>query len=138
MAAFKGGIDLESEASGASGPVALLNSLDVNERVLAVGFSNPFYVNRTPAYSTVWDNNPLDEIAAALPDSPQLWGRELADSNFTVLILNREMLQLWRVSGWSHLAATEAQLDAMERSLAGSRLDAGGPDNPYRVYRLPQ
>ena len=75
---------------------AALGTLFEGERVLAVGWSTPFWLppGTNLRWSTVWDTNPA-EIALAQPD-PLAWLRE----RFELVLLDEGMLRRWEASGW--------------------------------------
>lgn len=75
---------------------AALATLFPGARVLAVGWSAPFWLTAASPlrWSTVWDTNPMEE-AMRQPD-PGAWLAE----RFDLLLLDEPMLQRWKDSGW--------------------------------------
>lgn len=69
-------------------------------RVIAAGYSAPFYVARRIEWNTVWDRGPLDQIAREAPGDPTAWRAKLHALGFTHLVIDPTMLSVWARSGW--------------------------------------
>ena len=74
--------------------------LPADAKVLAVGYSTPFYLARRVAWNTVWDRGVLDRVADASPGTPGVWGAKLRELGFTHVVINPTMLVVWTKSGW--------------------------------------
>jgi hypothetical protein len=75
-------------------------ALPAEARVLAIGYSTPFYLRRPIAWTTVWDRGALDAVAAQNPGTPGVWGAKLRELGYTHLIVQPTMLVVWTQSGW--------------------------------------
>lgn len=74
--------------------------LPESARVLAVGYSTPFYIAREISWNTVWDRGALDRVAEQSPGTPAAWGARLRELGFTHVVINPNMLVVWARSGW--------------------------------------
>lgn len=75
-------------------------ALPADARVLAVGYSTPFYLSRPIAWNTVWDRGPLDRVADAAPGTPAAWGARLRELGYTHVLVHPTMLVVWKRAGW--------------------------------------
>ena len=75
-------------------------ALPAEARVLAVGYSTPFYLARPIAWNTVWDRGALDRVADAAPGTPASWGPKLRELGYTHVLINPTMLVVWKRAGW--------------------------------------
>jgi hypothetical protein len=74
--------------------------LPADARLLAVGFSTPFYILRPLSWSTVWDRGAFDRVIDAAPGTPAAWGPRLRAEGFTHVVIDPVMLEVWMRSGW--------------------------------------
>ena len=75
-------------------------AIPAEARVLAVGYSTPFYLGRPIAWNTVWDRGALDRVADASPGTPAVWGAKLRELGYTHVLINPTMLIVWKKAGW--------------------------------------
>lgn len=75
-------------------------AIPAEARVLAVGYSTPFYLGRPIAWNTVWDRGALDRVADASPGTPAVWGAKLREIGYTHVLINPTMLVVWKKAGW--------------------------------------
>lgn len=95
-------------------------------RVLLLGEARPFYLRRGGEYATVWDRGRLSRIVRAHPGDPDRWRRELAEAGFTLLLVDRNMIDRWRRDGWWDRTLDEAAIDRLLESLVPLRRFAYG------------
>lgn len=95
-------------------------------RVLLVGEARPFYLRRQGEYATVWDRGTLSRLVREHPDDPARWRRELVDSGFTLLLVDRNMIERWRRDGWWDPRLDADSIDALLESLVPLRRFAYG------------
>jgi hypothetical protein len=75
-------------------------AIPAEARILAVGYSTPFYLGRPITWNTVWDRGALDRVADASPGTPIAWGAMLRELGYTHLLINPTMLVVWKRAGW--------------------------------------
>lgn len=69
-------------------------------RILLVGESRAFYLDRPGEYASVWNRGRLSELVGAEPDDPDAWRRSLREQGFTLVLLDEGMIDRWRRDGW--------------------------------------
>ncbi len=69
-------------------------------RIVAIGYSTPFYLTRPIAWSTVWDRGAFDRVVDASPGTPTAWPDRLRAEGFTHVLIDPTMLGVWDRSGW--------------------------------------
>lgn len=74
--------------------------LPADAKLLAVGFSTPFYILRPLSWSTVWDRGAFDRVIDAAPGTPDAWASRLRAEGFTHVVIDPVMLEVWSRSGW--------------------------------------
>lgn len=97
-------------------------------KVLLVGEARPFYLRRVGEYATVWNRGRLSRLAREFPDDPIRWRQELADAGFTLLLVDRNMIERWRRDGWWDPALDAGSIEALLESLVPLRRFAYGLD----------
>ena len=95
-------------------------------RVLLVGESRPFYLRRDGEYTTVWDRGTLSRLVREHPADPIRWRRELAASGFTLLLVDRNMIERWRRDGWWDPTLDAESIDRLLEALVPLRRFAYG------------
>jgi hypothetical protein len=117
----------------AGGPNTLFTLIPEEERILSLGNAAPFLSPRGFTYSTVWDEHVLTTLQRQHPDDPGAVVEGLRERGFTLLLVNRAMLENWSQSGWldptlenMHIAPILELLD----------LEFGWP-NGELLYRIP-
>lgn len=86
----------------AGGANTLFALLPPEERILSLGNATPFLVPRPLVYSTVWDEHVLTPLLLEHVDDPEAVVDGLRERGFTLLLVNRPMLENWSRSGWLH------------------------------------
>jgi hypothetical protein len=94
--------------------------------VLLLGEARPFYLRRTGEYATVWDRGRVSSLVRAHPDDPARWRRELAEAGFTLLLVDRNMIDRWRRDGWWDGALDAETIDRLLEALVPMRRFAYG------------
>ncbi|MFZ9691239.1 MAG: hypothetical protein ACO3EP_04290, partial [Phycisphaerales bacterium] len=95
-------------------------------KVLLLGEARPFYLRRTGEYATVWDRGRVSSLVRAHPDDPARWRRELAEAGFTLLLVDRNMIDRWRRDGWWDGALDAETIDRLLEALVPMRRFAYG------------
>jgi hypothetical protein len=111
--ALRGTQDQERQAAIlASAPVALFvnHLLPADAGILLVGESRLFHLRRPVVASSVWDRGLFDRVVAEAPDAPEAWTPALLAEGIRYLVLDLEMLERWRASGWLNPDLTPERL----------------------------
>jgi len=82
------------------GSKSLLALVSSDERVIGLGTSDPFLYLGDLTYCTVWDRHPIADLLDAHPGDVDEVVRALHDEGFTLLLVNRAMLENWARQGW--------------------------------------
>ncbi len=86
-------------------------------RVLLVGESRVFYLDRDCEYVSVWDRGRLSMLAREYPDDPDRWVRELSQAGFTMVLFDGAMIKRWRRNGWLDPALSAEAISAFTARL---------------------
>ena len=76
----------------------------------------------------MWNRGRLSRLAREFPDDPIRWRQELADAGFTLLLVDRNMIERWRRDGWWDPALDAGSIEALLESLVPLRRFAYGLD----------
>jgi hypothetical protein len=112
-AALRGAPEPERQAAIlASAPVAFFvnHLLPADAGILLVGESRLFHLRRPVVASSVWDRGVFDRVVAANPDAPESWREALLAEGIRYVVLDLDMLDRWRASGWLNPALTPERL----------------------------
>ncbi|MGA0420529.1 MAG: hypothetical protein ACO3P9_10930, partial [Phycisphaerales bacterium] len=107
-------------------------------RVLLVGESRAFYLDRPGEYASVWNRGRLSELVRADPGDPEAWRRRLREAGFTLVVLDESMIDRWRRDGWWDEQLDAGTIDAFRGELVPLRRFSSGvelleiPDRPPR------
>lgn len=74
--------------------------LPPDAKLVAIGYSTPFYLRRPISWSTVWDRGVFDQVVEESPGTPTAWGTRLRSLGFTHAVIDPTMMQVWMASGW--------------------------------------
>lgn len=117
----------------AGGANTLFALIPDEEKILSLGNATPFLATRAFTYSTVWDEHLLTTLIRERPGDPGAVVEALRAQGFTLLLVNRAMLENWSRNGWLDPTLENARiapiLDLLE-------LEFGWP-NGERLYRIP-
>jgi len=117
----------------AGGANTLFALIPDEEKILSLGNATPFLATRAFTYSTVWDEHLLTTLIRERPGDPGAVVEALRAQGFTLLLVNRAMLENWSRNGWLDPTLANARiapiLDLLE-------LEFGWP-NGERLYRIP-
>lgn len=86
-------------------------------RVLLVGESRGFYLDRSAEYSSVWNRGRLSELVRVSPGDPDAWRRALREAEISLVILDEPMIERWRGDGWWDPALDAEAIDAFRTIL---------------------
>ena len=92
--------DKMAELLQMGGSKSLLALVGPEERVLGLGTADPFLYLNDITYATVWDRHPLADLLDAHPDDTDAVIAALRSRGFTLLLVNRAMLENWARQGW--------------------------------------
>ncbi len=95
-------------------------------KILLLGEARPFYLRRTGEYATVWDRGRLSQLVREHPEDPERWRRELAEAGFTLLLVDRNMIDRWRRDGWWDRGLDAETIDSLLKTLVPLRRFAYG------------
>jgi hypothetical protein len=95
-------------------------------KILLLGEARPFYLRRTGEYATVWDRGRLSQLVREHPEDPERWRRELAEAGFTLLLVDRNMIDRWRRDGWWDRGLDAETIDSLLETLVPLRRFAYG------------
>jgi len=103
-------------------------------RVLLVGDAAPLYYTADITYTTTWDRGPMSDVLSEHPDDPSAWPKALSARDYTHVLLQPTMLQLWQAEGWANPALDPQRLRAAfeQHSAVVTRFPDGS-----MLYRLP-
>ncbi len=82
---------------------ALNFAIPPEAKVVAIGYSTPFYSARVPSslsWNTVWDRGEFDRVVEESPNAPTEWGVKLRSRGYAFAIVDRGMLEVWAQAGW--------------------------------------
>src|SRR5262249_4065510 len=97
-----------------------------NEALLLVGDATPLRYRRRAAYSTVWDRGLFDFVLQVSPDDPQQMIAALRSLGFRYILINHEMLSIWRREGWLNPQITPERMERFEKLLTPLAATPGG------------
>lgn len=75
-------------------------AMPAEAKIVAIGYSTPFYLTRPVSWCTVWDRGAFDKVVEESPGTPEVWGTRLRSLGFTHAIIDPTMLSVWTRSGW--------------------------------------
>ena len=117
----------------AGGPNTLFALIPEEEKILSLGNAAPFLSPRSFTYSTVWDEHLLTTLLRQHPDDPDAVVTSLQERGFTLLLVNRAMLENWSRNGWLDSTLEQMRIAPLLERL---ELEFGWP-NGELLYRIP-
>lgn len=109
------GIGLEpifTGESGGDGLPAALYRLPTTARIVSLGGSAVFWWPMIPGYSTVWNENPVGRALALSGGDPEIAIAELRRAGWTHVVIDENMLRIWRKSDWLDSSITQSAVAA--------------------------
>ncbi len=129
------GIGLEPIFTGASGgdglPSALFR-LPASARVVSLGGSAVFWWPMIPGYSTVWNENPVGRAIASSGGDPEIAIADLRRAGWTHVVIDENMLRIWKKSGWLDSTITPEAVAAFTARLKPICATGGGALYPLQ------
>lgn len=129
------GIGLEPIFTGESGGDGLpsaLYRLPTSARVVSLGSSAVFWWPMIPGYSTVWNENPVGRALALSGGDPEIAIADLRRAGWTHVVIDENMLRIWKKSGWLDSTITPEAVAAFTARLKPICATGGGALYPLQ------
>lgn len=129
------GIGLEPIFTGESGGDGLpsaLYRLPTSARVVSLGGSAVFWWPMIPGYSTVWNENPVGRALASSGGDPEIAIADLRRAGWTHVVIDENMLRIWKKSGWLDSTITPEAVAAFTARLKPICATGGGALYPLQ------